>query len=318
MHRKLQIKRFISLTLAGMLAFGVIIYAIADRQIVFAGANGALHVTFTDDISAVFFMPGDEFSMTTSITGNTGFAAMIVRVYVPQGLELIGFDVYPQANFWAGFDAPENWDDDFAVSPAMTGYVRVGWQGRTAAHGNFTGNGNLFTHTFRVTGEIGIATAPITMAFANASYPFYELPTDVNFTPLDISLPGGVIGVGRVANLGRIRIGEPRLSVSAYPNHQTIINSVGKTVSFYITVSGMPAGQTFCLRNPDTNSSASIAVAVPPGIEVICSSITTDAVGEGSGRLTLRIYDEQADFYDLVSALSEMFPVIPEKRNILR
>ncbi|MCL1843618.1 MAG: hypothetical protein FWF79_07380 [Defluviitaleaceae bacterium] len=95
--------------------------------------------------------PGDTFTATVSMEGNTGFAGMLLRIRIPEGLELIGIIAHNQPNMEYGLELPMciNGILPSEFSP-LRGDVFTGWAGRST---NFYGNGLLFTYTFRVTDE---------------------------------------------------------------------------------------------------------------------------------------------------------------------
>ncbi|MCL1842544.1 MAG: hypothetical protein FWF79_01905, partial [Defluviitaleaceae bacterium] len=132
------------------------------------------------------FSYGDTFYVTVHLDDNPGFAAMLLRLHVPAGLELTGIThhaaAHPDNNFLDGILMPENLP--------RAGNIFAGWAGR----GNLYGDGALFTYSFRVTGTTA-AELPITLAFANyrgTGADALESPTNLAGQNVPITLPGGV------------------------------------------------------------------------------------------------------------------------------
>jgi hypothetical protein len=120
----------------------------------------------------------ETFDVTVNIAGNSGgFSGMTLRLNLPAGLELVS--VTPGTSFRtpANFQGGPGWNSTtFAVSPARTGNISVGWSGRQS--GNYTGDGNLVTFGVRVTNNAAQdLTAPITMGFGSNVEPFHDRPT---------------------------------------------------------------------------------------------------------------------------------------------
>jgi len=248
---------------------------------------------------------------------------MMLRLGIPHGLELIGMELSSLPLIRDGFRGADGWDGTFAINPPITGNAFAGWSRAT----NFTSGGDLIIYTLRVREDaiMDFATAPITLAFANAMTPYFESPTDMNGNALEIALPGGVVGHGAVGNIGRVNIGTPtsELSVTATPNHQIIVNEIGhpqSTVSFAINITGMSQG-VFCLAQPScipynclaypTGGNASITISeIPEGIKAH-GYVTVEASGYGFGVLNLTVYDDGVtdEFQGIVASLSEIFDV---------
>jgi hypothetical protein len=170
-------------------------------------ANQPAHNTFSAAITAAqtaleahtdeFTMRrGATFAMTVEIENNPGFAGMFFRVYVPQGLELIGFAPQDSHSLQDGLIAPEceNQNPPSESNP-LTGNIVMGWAGRKSV---FHESGELFTIKFRVcrnaeTGQLN----QIALSFANErggpnATPVHEPPTNFAGEELQITLPGGI------------------------------------------------------------------------------------------------------------------------------
>ena len=248
-------------------------------------ATGDISISATAIPSASLSI-GDEFSTTLSISGNPGFAAMIMRVRIPQGLELTGFTLHNHSELSSGFRGPRNWDEAYAVYPPISGDIFAGWAGRTT---NFTGNGNLITYTFRVAeNAVPGAVKPITIAFANADG--YEVPTNASLSELEISLPGGATNFGESGIIGNATI-RGTIGVSITPSTETIGGEVDDYVTFNVEVWGMPGNYTFYLDNRETNGAGRIEIAFPNDVRDLVPSgyVTTLADGTGSGTLTITV-----------------------------
>jgi len=177
------------------------------------------------------FRPNDEFDITVGITGNTGFAGMVMEIGIPNELRLVqvsnNADFHNAAHpihdyFGDGFvqpacpDCPGGDDDEMCehgcpvrpinefVTARQEGgrrYFYAGWAGRQGgvypapAVTNFSGNGDLFT--FRVSVRPGTTPqllSDITISIANAIDDRFERPTNANGDGLNISLPCGTPG----------------------------------------------------------------------------------------------------------------------------
>lgn len=299
-------KLFLATLAASLLVATVAFLVSAYTQSTNPAPNGRISATIAPGQSNLIFSPGETFDVVVRIDDNTGFAGMMLRLGVPPELELIGMQLNPLLNH--GFSGVSGWDGTFAVSPPITGNAFAGWSRST----DFTGNDELIIYTLRVRdGAPTIRTSPITLAFANAMPPFYELPTDANNDTLIISLPGGLVGLGDVAEIGRVTIGTGLL-VSADPGHRNMVNRVGYSVAFEIIVGGMPPNEIFCFENPDPAQTAGIEIeGLPDGIAAT-GYVETDNEGNGSGVLTLTITDTNsvAVFDDLISAFSDIFSAV--------
>jgi len=276
-------------------------------------ANSSAHSTFQSAINSAqdifasvgYLFPGDIFNATIRIDDNTGFAGMLFRVRIPDGVELIGTHVHDQPDMDYGLELPACVNNILASKAApLRGDVFVGWAGRST---NFYGNGELFTLTFRVTDDaVAGQTVPIMIAFANGT-PAYELPTDADKRELQISLPGGVLGLGESAEIGRVTFGQSihELTIFVTPNHRTIVNRIGEYAEFDFTVTSLPPNQTFCLAWP-TCTKGSACPAHPykhpeqvAGIEIenlpnfISASgyVRTNNVGAGKSVFILKLVD---------------------------
>ncbi|MCL2577770.1 MAG: hypothetical protein FWE27_06950 [Defluviitaleaceae bacterium] len=139
--------------------------------------------------------PGDTFTMTLRIEGNTGFAGMGATVSIPEGLELTAINYDGLGNLSAAL--PESFP---VVGSNATG------QGNaivtiSGAENNVVVAANLLVYTFRVPeGTTPGITEPITFAFANIYGP--TPPVNADGAARVITLPGNN------GNLGRINIVE--------------------------------------------------------------------------------------------------------------
>jgi len=183
-------------------------------------------------------LPGQIFYVTVGI--DTSFAGMILRLGIPPELEVIGIEVQNHANILYGLQLPENQDGE-APSPNLPfhDYIFAGWAGRSSP---FTGSGDLLCHQLSYSLDLGAQppfqggchsfatqnfdggviltyilrvredapagiTEAITIAFANAIYPHFELPTDINGDEIVISLPCGASGWYAIGEIGHVLIG---------------------------------------------------------------------------------------------------------------
>ncbi|MCL2576940.1 MAG: hypothetical protein FWE27_02670 [Defluviitaleaceae bacterium] len=137
------------------------------------------------------FAPGDSFEMSLRIEGNTGFASMGVRVYVPEGLELTHISV-PGFQGMTGIYLPGYDPDTGAITPIV---------GSNFAYVAFFDiedfkelESDLLIYTFRVSENADIwKTNPITIAFAGVRG--YLPPTNADGVARDILLPNNDSGV---------------------------------------------------------------------------------------------------------------------------
>jgi len=152
--------------------------------------------------------PGERFNTTISISENPGFAAMLIRISIPSGIELIGFRADSlQATDCEGFFLSIEYynlaDDGISlIHPITDSYIFAGWMARAT---NLYNDGNLFTLNFKVSSDIqDVQNTSIYIAFANARD--YNLPTDAQENELNIALPGGITGEGQSARIGQAAI----------------------------------------------------------------------------------------------------------------
>jgi len=247
--------------------------------------------------------PGDTLTSTIRIDDNTGFAGMLLRIRIPEGLELINVQVYDHMDIEYGLELPSCANDILpTASTPLREDVFLGWVGRSY---NFYGNGSLFTLTFRVTSDATAGqTVPIMIAFANGT-PAYELPTDENDRELQMSIQGRLLDLGASAEIGRVAFGHfaQGLSINVAPNSRTIINRVGESVDFNFTVTGMPPNQYFCISHPicllgsyclayfDKGQDAGITIDGFPEFLAVSGYIRTNANGAGANVFTVEIVD---------------------------
>jgi hypothetical protein len=188
------------------------------------------------------FSPGEEFNISLTAESDAVIAAMMLRLGIPAGLELVGFERHIDIGD-AVFVGAEYWDEQTnIVYPPMTRNIFTGW-----TNADISTSGNLFTYTFRVieNAPIGI-TEPITFAFANALN--YNSPVDPNDTSLNITLPGVQSDTDSyVWDFGRILITEPEETFAP--------------------------GETFTVTLPmhsETNAAAMmVRLEIPPYLELI-------------------------------------------------
>jgi hypothetical protein len=154
-----------------------------------------------------YLLPGNLVTATIHLEmkDNIGLAGMLMRIRIPEGLELVGVQAYDHPDMEYGLDLPACVND---IPPSVYAPLRedvfAGWAGHST---DFYGSGELFTFTFRVTDTaVPGQTVPILIAFANGT-PAYELPTGADKRELQISLPGGVLELGASAEIGRVTFG---------------------------------------------------------------------------------------------------------------
>jgi len=264
-----------------LFAVAALIFAAATA---FAYAQTSPRITVSISGNTIGLYPGDTFTATIGITENPGFAAMVLRMRIPAGLELIDATAHSLHDMYYGFELPACAND---TPPSQTaplhGEVFFGWTGRSR---NFYANGAMFDLTFRVTETAAAGTAPVLLAFANGMGA-YELPTDYLRREVQIALPGGVIGIGRSAEIARAIF--PGLFVDASPQNLTIVNLPQNGATFQIFAGGLPPNQVL-----DPVNSPYINIdwqpPLPPWIQV-SGHIETDANGTGVGTLTLSILE---------------------------
>ena len=163
---------------------------------VFYEFNKAINSTqafldFVDSEKATnVFARGESFDMVVRIDGNKGFANMMIKMFIPQGLELTGYS-------YSGFP----WFNNNIISPTIptigSNFALFGWQGRTS---NITGDSDLFTFTFKVSNNAALGlTESITMSFENAPINANNDEVEISFCPYgiaeksDITVIGGII-----------------------------------------------------------------------------------------------------------------------------
>jgi len=228
-------------------------------------------------------VPGERFDMTIGISDNPGFAAMLIRISIPQGLALIDYHAYlPYAE-----DFITSIENDTPL-PITGGYLVAGWTGRTE---NIYTNGSLFTLTFQATIDTPhIHTASIQIAFADRHA--YDLPTDATENNLTIALPGGITGIGQSAKIGTIALKRPSISIN--PRYTTIKNQDGYEVRLEITIENLnlPPGEKIYF-NCEEHSTIKIDVDIEgaQGIR-ISGHAQTDNQGITRGNLILTVDGE--------------------------
>lgn|GEM_PF-2263747 len=292
--------------------------------------NPLISATFAPDFALNdVFTTGDEISMTLDIANNPGFAAMIIRINIPETLELIGFELHfdsadPSPDINYGFFGPACDDEDCdslicyrfwdratgEIYPPMTGNIFAGWQIRQT---NFYENVKLFTYTFRVTENIAAAQiSPITIAFANAD-PAYETPTALDGTILQIPFGGEAINE-RVWRIGSINIW-PRPSIEISPGFAEIDRRNAAQETFQIALNNVPPFYPpihFCTKTPTANSPVDINIGnLPPGIRAFgIINYQQSPAGTATGQLILEVYDSRAlpHFANIARQLREIFP----------
>ena len=283
---------FAILSMFGIVAYAYYTQVIQAQSGLDGQINAIISITSPVDMPTNHLPPDGYVDVTISIDDNAGFASMILRLHIPHELELVGMYLHPGLDNY--FQGPEDWDEDFAIYPPVTNYAFAGWVGRTT---NFAADGDLITYRLRVRDGValGTTTTPIRLSFANARPPHFETPLNLNGQSLRIFLPGGAVGFGAIGYIGSVVVSEAPtpLLVSVTPHHRTIVNRAENSVSFKITVTGMPPNYTMPIRTsvPIPGQAASITVEnVPTGIEV-SGAVVTDANGNGTGALTLTIID---------------------------
>jgi hypothetical protein len=158
-----------------------------------------LEVTMPQTIGRVaigdIYYRNQEFPVTFALSGGETVSAAMIRVGIPAGLELIGFEVRNQSLLRDGgaFEGPVGWNRTTnVVSPIIQGtslsgaantFVYAGWAGS-----DVTLNGGLFTFLFRVRSNAALGALEIPFAFANAVNP--QPPVDANGDPVNVTLPG--------------------------------------------------------------------------------------------------------------------------------
>jgi len=193
-----------------ILIFVLTLAPIHSTQVVVAGENGTISASELPDRT---LQRGEEFSITLSIAGNTGFAALPLRIFVPDGLELIRLELGHANLGGASFrTGPQDWVPE---QYSLFGYFEnpiVGPIHAFASWGrmsNFTVlNTDLVTLTFRVSATAeNMTTDEINMAFATgvgADVPRAIIPGAS--VPLDITLTNG-------GNIGAVTIKSPLLPI---------------------------------------------------------------------------------------------------------
>jgi YD repeat-containing protein len=141
------------------------------------------------DVTICSFAPGESFDVVVRIDENIGFASMVTRLYIPEGLTLTGFS----HNNSPGMS-------DNIINPVIpttgSNYVVTGWDGRNS---NITGNIDLLTFTITVNNNASSGlTEPFTISFEN-------VPTNVGGDELKMMLPCGS-GFGETTIIGGVII----------------------------------------------------------------------------------------------------------------
>jgi len=190
------------------------VFALISATIVQMMVSGN-DVTLTATIYGEIFTPGDTVMLTISISNNTGFMTMPLRLSIPDGLELIGLNV-GHTDLINGFMSP--WDDTALLFPPieaadqpLTGNVFMGWFFRESS---FVDDADLLILTFRISDDAAIGeTDDITITFADTQGEI--APTDKGGIPVDIILPGddedgaiGSITVGCPIEIARAELRE--------------------------------------------------------------------------------------------------------------
>lgn len=158
-----------------------------------------------------YFEPGDEFEMTLSISGNSGFASMMLQLTVPEGLELTRVNVVGFQDFVV---LPINGHDEDTgmITPPVQGPGRLVVSCLNIGS-DCDYDGELLVYTFRVLDNVSAGvtvTDPITVAFAG--YTGYSLPMNADGVLLDILPPGNLMPS---KNIGERRGELPRIVINS-------------------------------------------------------------------------------------------------------
>ena len=173
--------------------------------------NAAI-VTARDFLSRVGrYSRGDEFQITVgfaSTSTNTEFGAMMFRLNIPAGLEVIGVTpnpTIPPASFTS-----------LEVSPTSprTGLFTAGWAGANTNIITTNFRNNLLTYTFRVASNAPLGLTPAMTITFGSEQTAHETPTRiVTGTPntnqaLTMSINGTPLAPGHSTNvtLGRVLV----------------------------------------------------------------------------------------------------------------
>ncbi|MCL2047356.1 MAG: hypothetical protein FWG87_01400 [Defluviitaleaceae bacterium] len=183
-------------------------------------AHTALNASITSAkamVNSVSFKAGDTFDVTVSVAGNTGFAALLLHLQMPDELEVIAVK---QGLAHNGFDVggtgiePGDWNyTTGALAKPISPNIFAGYSPIMAGTSvsNFTGNGVLFTYTMRVkSGAAAGITEAATVKFSGSQPPYTDNPTKVvgaDNLPLSLTMNGsGILTPGQVVTLGNVLI----------------------------------------------------------------------------------------------------------------
>ena len=139
----------------------------------------------TFSIATVNGRAGRNVSVNVNISKNPGFAAMMFKLDVPQGITLTRVKTHEDLEDF--FHAPED-ENVMAASQVV-----MGWTGMTHETGNFTQDGTILTLTFYVDENAAPDFYPLTAIFSNAHG--VEEPANYAGQSLNISIKNGGIEV---------------------------------------------------------------------------------------------------------------------------
>jgi len=140
-------------------------------------------------IASNSFARGESFNMVVFINRNMGFADMMTKIFIPQGLELTGFSHNGLSGIGNNFVSP-------TIPTSGSNYALVGWQGRTT---NITGDIALFTLTFTVANNAPLGlTEPFTITLDNTPTNADGEELQVVFIPDGFDIEDEVIVIGGV------------------------------------------------------------------------------------------------------------------------
>ena len=171
----------------GAPAFGNV-YATISGQGIFPDATAHIatlafaggHISLT----AGEVVGGDYFEAVVSIEDNPGFGSMVLRVEVPAGLRLAGFEL-GHAGLYYGFEGPDVVADAAAIEDA----VYFIWYDRNE---NFYYDGDLLILTFATEAGMAAGSLPIGLSFVNAKGDV-DIPTNADKVPVFIGISGGSV-----------------------------------------------------------------------------------------------------------------------------
>ena len=261
------------------------------------GSNGQITATITTYGGLNYILPGDTFNVTIGIDHNTGFTGMMLRLGIPQGMEIVGLRLHSLPKISDGFRGVSGWDGAFAISPPITDYAFVGWSRAE----NFKESGDLLTFTIRAGYDVMPGySASLTLAFANAMN--FETPTDANGDSFIAFLPGEIMNCGLVAEIGTVNV--KAVSITVMPNRRAIVNRTGASAYFDFTVRGLPPNQYFCIAHPvcllglacpgyaNKNRDIGITITGFPEFLAISGVVRTGANGAGTSTFTVELMPE--------------------------